>query len=86
MSLARDLNLRGQQARFVEYLERHGKALTGEVAQNCAIGNVSDCAIRANEKLIPLGWKIIAQQPKPLTRNRFGETSLQCEWSLRNVG
>lgn len=78
--------LKGQPLRLVQYLDDRGApVLTGEVAAACAIGNVSDAACRANAELEPLGYRIVARLPRPLTKNRFGERSLAHEWSIQRV-
>lgn len=73
------------QRRVVRALITHRKMLTGRLASETSCGNVSDACIRANEKLEQHGWCIIAQQPDPLSENKFGEKSRQHEWSLHRV-
>ena len=74
-----------QCRRLVQHLSINTTDLTGSIASTLSIGNVSDCAARCNETLEPLGWRIVARLPKPLSVNRFGEPSQQCEWALQRV-
>ena len=83
--LAETPGLSKQCRRLVEHLSINATDLTGSIASTLSIGNVSDCAARCNEALEPLGWRIVARLPKPLSVNRFGEPSQQCEWALQRV-
>lgn len=74
-----------QCRRLIQHLSINSTDLTGSIASTLSIGNVSDCAARCNDTLEPLGWRIVARLPKPLSKNKFGEHSLQCEWALQRV-
>lgn len=73
---------KGQTHRMVRYLAKNPKSSTAFVASDCAIGNVSDCAIRANESLYKADFFISCQRPHPAIQNRFGEPSAMFLWSL----
>ncbi|MEM1143977.1 MAG: hypothetical protein AAGI88_15465 [Pseudomonadota bacterium] len=77
-------NLRGQAARMPREL-LSGPKPTGQLAQQIACSNLSDCAARANEKLIPLGVKIVARMPTSKLHNRFGEKTNQHFWELASA-
>lgn len=74
-----------QAHRLVDYLLEHGPSLTGELCQQCAIGNLSSAANQIRPALQRQGIALIASIPKPLTTNRFGEASMSHEWALRAI-
>lgn len=75
-------SLGGRARRLVEYLAHHPDALTAEIARDCACGNVSDAASRANLILETLGFAIVGKLPTPPTKNRFGQVSMQNRWRI----
>ena len=77
-------NLRSKQAqRLILYLHERGPCMTGDIAGNLAIGNVSHAAALANEALKRHGFVIFASLPRPLSQNRFNERSMAHVWTLR---
>lgn len=77
---------RSKQAhRLVDYLLVNEVALTGDIARDCQIGNVSCAACYIRPALQRRGLTIIARLPRPLIRNRFGEVSQSHEWLLRAI-
>jgi len=78
--------LSGQPLRLVQYLATHRRgALTRELAAAIACSNISDAASRANREIEHLGLRVVACLPEPLTKNRFGEPSMQHRWSLERL-
>jgi hypothetical protein len=74
-----------QAHRLVDFLYCHGPAMTGEVAQACAIANISAAANQIRPALEKRGLTIIADLPRPLIKNRFGEVSQSHEWRLQRI-
>lgn len=75
-----------QARRLVEYLDDCKQpVLTGRVAAAIACSNISQAANRANTELEPLGYRIVARLPKPLSLNRFGDKSLAHLWAIERV-
>jgi hypothetical protein len=72
-----------QPRRLAEYLLINHCALTGEIARDCSIGNISDAASKIRPALERRGITITARLPKQLSRNRFGEVSQAHEWRLQ---
>lgn len=75
----------GQAHRLVDYLYSNGPTMTAEVAQACAIGNISAAANQIRPALESRGLAIIADLPHPLTKNRFGEASMSHVWRLQAI-
>lgn len=77
---------KSQAGRIIQLLHNRGPQLTSVIASEAAIGNVSDAAARANSRYLePHGYRIVAELPKPLTRNRYGQPSQQNLWRLVRV-
>ncbi|MEM8940733.1 MAG: hypothetical protein AAGC91_01170 [Pseudomonadota bacterium] len=74
-----------QAQRVLSFIQAHPGQLTSTVAQECAVGNVSDACSKINLVLSKHGWVVVATQPHPLTKNRFGERSQQHRWSIERV-
>lgn len=74
-----------QAHRLVDFLYRHGPAMSGEVSEACAIGNISAAANHIRPALQKHGLTIIAALPRPLIRNRFGDVSQSHEWRLQAI-
>ena len=75
----------GQAHRLVDFLYSNGPALTNEICQACAIGNISAAANLIRPALQKHGLTIIADLPHPLIKNRFGEASMSHEWRLQAI-
>jgi hypothetical protein len=73
----------GQAHRLVDFLFTNGPAMTADVAQSCAIANISCAANLIRPALERQGIAIIADMPKPRIKNRFGEASMSHEWRLQ---
>ena len=71
-----------QAQRMLRYLSEHPNASTAEVAANCAIGNLSDVARKANRYLATRNLFISCQRPVSRFANRFGEPSRMFMWGL----
>lgn len=80
-----NLKGKGQPARIIQYLASNSGALSAQVAAACSCGNVSDACCRANDKLTPLGWRIVGRLPKPKSTTKFGDESNQYEWRIERV-
>lgn len=74
-----------QAARITEALHTQGPMLTGQLAHQCAVSNISDTASRANRELERHGFRIVCHLPQPLIVNRFGEPSQQHKWAIERV-
>lgn len=74
-----------QAIRMVEYLANHPGATTQQVASDCAIGNLSDVAHKANPHIYKAGYFIGCQRPVTPINNRFGEPSGMFLWGLYQV-
>jgi hypothetical protein len=74
-----------QGHRLVQFLTEHPSACTVEIAQGCAIGNISDVARRVNPYLYRHGLFVSCRRPSVPIPNRFGEPSDMFEWSLHQV-
>lgn len=74
-----------QAHRLVDYLYDSGPAMTGEVCQTCAIQNISAAANLIRPALQKQGLTILAERPRPLIRNRFGEVSHSHEWRIQAI-
>lgn len=72
-----------QAHRLVDFLYSNGPAMSGEVSQACAIGNISAAANQIRPALQKHGLTIIADLPRPLIKNRFGEASMSHQWRLQ---
>jgi hypothetical protein len=72
-----------QAHRLVDYLYSHGPAQTAQVAQECAIANISSAACLIRPALEKHGLTIIADLPRPRIRNRFGEVSQSHAWRIQ---
>ena len=75
----------GQAHRLVDYLYHHGPAMSGEVSQACAIGNISAAANLIRPALESQGLAIIADLPRPLTKTRFGDVSMSHRWCIQVI-
>lgn len=71
-----------QAHRLVDYLVEHGPTSTGELCQQCAIGNLSSAANYIRPALHRRGVALICTLPIPTPRNRFGEPSQAHIWRL----
>ena len=69
-----------QQRRLVSHLLSHQQAVTLDINQACAIGNISDVAIKANKHLHRVGLYIGCVTPPRPILNRFNEDSRMCLW------
>lgn len=74
-----------QAHRLLDYLYLYGPAMSGEVSQACAIGNISAAANLIRPALQKRGLTIIADLPHPLVKNRFGEPSMSHSWRLQAI-
>ena len=74
-----------QAQRLVDYLLEHGPSLTGELCQQCAIGNLSHAANCIRPALEKQGIALLCNIPKPLARNKFGQASMSHEWRLQRL-
>jgi hypothetical protein len=74
-----------QAHRLVDYLYSNGPTLTGELCQECSIGNLSAAANLIRPGLQKRGLAIIATLPHPLIPNRFGQASMSHEWRLQRL-
>ena len=77
--------LRGQQRRLADSLHELGPQYTGALCRELAIGNLSDCALKANRVLERSGFRIVARKPDRPIKNRYGEPSQMHVWELRRV-
>ncbi len=75
----------GQAHRLVDFLYSNGPALTGDIAQACAIANISAAANLIRPALQKQGLTILADLPHPLIKNRFGEATMSHEWRLQAI-
>lgn len=71
-----------QAVRLVKFLAWNTKAVTVEVNQNCAIGNISDVAHKINPILYQHGYMIGCEKPLQPVPNRYGEQSNMFLWSV----
>jgi hypothetical protein len=71
-----------QQRRLVRYLLLHQRAVTVDVNRSCAIGNISDVAIKANKYLHQVGLFIGCETPPTPTPNRFDDASQMYLWYI----
>ncbi len=74
-----------QAHRLTDYLLVNDSALTGDIARDCAIGNISAAANLIRPALQKRGYTIIANIPGRRINNRFGEPSMSHEWRLVRV-
>ena len=74
-----------QAHRLADYLVVNDSALTGDIARDCAIGNISAAANFIRPALQKHGYTIIANMPDRPIRNRFGEPSMSHEWRLVRI-
>lgn len=74
-----------QAHRLVDFLHANGPAHTGEISQACAIANISAAANLIRPALQKRGLTIIADLPRPLVKNRFGEASMSHEWRIQAI-
>lgn len=74
-----------QARRLVDFLYINGPALSGDIAQTCAIGNISAAANLIRPALEKRGVTIVADLPQPLAKNRFGEPSMSHEWRIQAI-
>lgn len=74
-----------QPARMARYLLLKGPSLTNEIAQDCAVINLSATAKKANKELSKQGLKIVCSLPKPVMRNRFDEPCGIHIWKLIEI-
>ncbi len=71
-----------QQRRLIRYLLVHQKAITVDVNQACAVGNISDVARKANKQLHQVGLYIGCETPPTRIPNRFAEDSQMYLWFI----
>ncbi len=76
------VGLSGQARRVAFFVLENPGTLTHNIAQRCAVGNVSDACGRANSKLYRAGLRLVCSMPKPQVLNRFGCPSPVHEWHL----
>ena len=74
-----------QAHRLTDYLLVNDSALTGDIARDCAIGNISAAANQIRPALLKRGYTIIANMPEQQIRNRFGDPSMSHEWRLVRI-
>lgn len=71
-----------QGLRMFRYLATHPDACTVEVAQNCAVGNLSDVARKCNRHLHSKRLFMGCRRPASPLANRFGEPSRMFQWGV----
>lgn len=71
-----------QQRRLIRYLLSHQKAVTVDVNRACAIGNISDVALKANKQLYRVGLFIGCETPPEPIPNRFDDASQMYLWYI----
>ncbi len=76
---------RGQLPRLVRYLAHNPDASTVFVNTDCAIGNISDVARAANQKLQQNGLFISCKRPDKKIENKFGEPSHMWQWGIYRI-
>jgi hypothetical protein len=74
-----------QGRRLFQYLSDHPKASSGNVSQNCSIGNLSDCAHYLNPFLRKYNLVVGCEKPVIPIINQFNEPSNNFLWSVYRV-
>lgn len=75
-----------QAARVLEYLAQSPDRVTVDINQDCAVGNISDCATRKiNPRLKKFGLFIGCERPPSPVPNRFDQPSGMYLWSLYRI-
>lgn len=74
-----------QAHRMLQYLSTNPNAVTVDVNRECAIGNLSDVARKANPYLIKHGLFISCQRPPVHIKNRFNEASNMFLWGVFQI-
>ena len=64
--------------RMVEYLAEHPNAASGDVIQNCVIGNLSDVAYKLNSHLHKAGYAVGCAKSPSISRGK----GQQFAWSV----
>ncbi|MCR9104748.1 MAG: hypothetical protein NXI15_05600 [Gammaproteobacteria bacterium] len=74
-----------QAKRIVDHLYIYGPTLTGDLCQQTATQNLSAAVAYIKPALEKQGLTVIAELPKPLQRNRFGEVSQSHVWRIERL-
>jgi hypothetical protein len=74
-----------QAKRMLQYLGSNPNAVTVDVNRECAAGNLSDVARKANRYLLKHHLFIGCHRPVRPINNRFGEQSQMYEWGIYSL-